>query len=101
VPRGLYGYASVVREGEEVVVEAVPLDEVLRDVERIDVVKIDVEGAELEVLMGSREVLKRVRALALELSRNARAVLALLRGAGFECRKARFTTYVLCEKRQG
>jgi FkbM family methyltransferase len=99
VPGALYGLVSMFREGKEVVVEAVPLDEVLNGADRIDVVKIDVEGAELEALLGSWEVLKRARALALELSRNAGAVLELLRGAGFKCKKARFTTYVLCERR--
>ncbi|NAZ11478.1 MAG: FkbM family methyltransferase [Desulfurococcales archaeon] len=45
-----YGYASVVREGTSVTVDASTLDDILRDEASIHLIKIDVEGAELEVL---------------------------------------------------
>jgi FkbM family methyltransferase len=101
VPGSLYGLASVTKEGQgAVTVEALTLDELLRGENRVDLIKIDVEGAELEVLRGAQSVLRKARYVVLELSRNAREVLHVLRGAGFACKKARFTTYVLCERRE-
>lgn len=64
----------------------------LRDVlarERFDVVKLDIEGAELEVLEDSRDVLDNVRALIMEVhewkpdDRITPRVLELLSGAGY------------------
>jgi hypothetical protein len=54
---------------------------------------------ELEVLKDARSVLHKTRYVVLELSRNAREVLRELLDAGFACKKARFTTYILCERR--
>jgi FkbM family methyltransferase len=48
-----------VREGSKsILVKAVPLDELLRDVDYIDIIKIDVEGAEYEVLKGAKDILE-------------------------------------------
>lgn len=44
---------------EDVTVQVMPLDQLLPPGERIDLVKIDVEGAELDVLAGMTELLKR------------------------------------------
>lgn len=47
------------REGSKsILVKAVPLDELLRDVDYIDIIKIDVEGAEYEVLKGAKDILE-------------------------------------------
>ena len=98
IPASMYGYASVVREGTSVTVVASTLDDILRDETWIHLIKIDVEGAELEVLKGARSVLRRTRYVILELSRNAREVLRELLDAGFACKKARFGTYILCAR---
>jgi hypothetical protein len=89
-----------IRAARAVTVEALTLDELLRGENRVDLIKIDVEGAELEVLRGAQSVLRKARYVVLKLSRNAREVLHVLQGAGFACKKARFTTYVLCERRE-
>ena len=44
-------------DGEEIMVNAVTLDEVLREEPKVDYIKIDVEGAELKVLAGAEETL--------------------------------------------
>jgi hypothetical protein len=45
-----------------------------------------------------KSVLYGTRYVVLELSRNAREVLRELLDAGFTCKKARSTTYALCER---
>lgn len=98
IPASMYGYASAVREGASVTVCASTLDDILQDEASIHLIKIDVEGAELDVLKGAQSVLRRTRYVVLELSRNAGEVLKVLRDAGFVCKKARFTTYIFCER---
>jgi FkbM family methyltransferase len=82
---------------EDVVeVEAVALDDLLSDLPSVDVIKIDVEGAEVHVLNGLTRILKANSAIAVmfewapELLRNvgsgAEALLALLEGNGFTFR---------------
>jgi precorrin-6B methylase 2 len=44
----------------------VPLDLILANEDRIDIIKIDVEGAEPLVLKGAKEVLKRTKAVVIE-----------------------------------
>jgi FkbM family methyltransferase len=96
----MYGYASAVREGASVTVDASTLDDILRDEASIHLIKIDVEGAELDVLKGAQSTLCRTRYMVLELSRSAREVLRMLLDAGFACKRARFATYILCERRE-
>lgn len=48
-------------------VDVVPLDELTTDLPRIDVLKIDVEGFEVEALRGARETLRRTRYLLIEI----------------------------------
>jgi hypothetical protein len=45
-----------------------PLDLILANEDRIDIIKIDVEGAEPLVLKGAREVLKRTKAVVIEVN---------------------------------
>jgi FkbM family methyltransferase len=44
---------------QEIEVELVPLDDVVSPAERVDVVKIDVEGAELDVLAGTTRIMRK------------------------------------------
>jgi len=71
------------------------LNKILDKYPVIKLVKIDVEGAEYEVLRGLEKVLPRVKFIVLELSRNASAVVSYLRERGFKIRKLRFGSYIL------
>ena len=51
--------------------------------------KIDVEGAELSVLLGGRLALEGVRALMIEISRNRQEIFELLRSYKFELLEAK------------
>jgi FkbM family methyltransferase len=56
----IYGHSSLyplVHEKDTLPVKVSTLDNLLRDSARIDVVKIDVEGAELEVLAGMQQII--------------------------------------------
>jgi len=78
-------------------VDAVTLDAFCREhrIERIDYLKLDVEGAEIQALRGARELLakKAIRFLQFEISRKmleglkttARAVFDYLAGQGYQC----------------
>ncbi|MBL7045406.1 MAG: FkbM family methyltransferase [Parcubacteria group bacterium] len=65
-PKNLCAHSLVAKDGQkEVRVEAVVFDEYFKDLQ-IDVVKIDVEGAEPQVLKGMTETLKRKPTLIVE-----------------------------------
>jgi FkbM family methyltransferase len=96
VPALMYGWASVMQKGRSIMVKAETIDNILQNVESVDILKVDVEGAELQVLQGAKEVLKRTKHIALELSYSISEVLRELQDAEFACRKAHFTTYILC-----
>jgi len=53
---------------ESMTVPTVTLDELCRDFEQVDVLKVDVQGAEHFVLSGARETIPRVRTLLIEVS---------------------------------
>jgi FkbM family methyltransferase len=55
------GGSTRVLEADDGTVEALPLDAVLEDLDRLDLVKLDVEGADLHALAGMAGLLKRLR----------------------------------------
>jgi len=96
IPGSDYGYASVVRGyGKSMLVEACPLDELLQDVDHIDILKIDVEGAEYEVLKGAKNTLHKTKCIVLELTRNIKEVFELLINYGFKIKKAELPAYII------
>ena len=97
---GEFGCASFFRNGVEVDVSAIPLDGVLADVPKIKLIKVDVEGAEYEVLQGLKQTLIRTEYVVLELSRKVNECLKLLKECCFTCEKMKFTSYYVCCKAQ-
>jgi len=95
---GEFGCASFFRNGIEVDVDAIPLDDMLADVPKIKLIKVDVEGSEYEVLQGLRQTLTRTEYVVLELSRRVGECLKLLKERGFTCEKMKFTIYYKCCK---
>lgn len=94
--QSMYGFASVAKgSGETLMVNSTTLDDILKEEGFVDLIKMDVEGAEYEVLIGAKEVLSRVGCLVVELSRNVREVLKLLTRYGFRVRKAKLTAYII------
>jgi FkbM family methyltransferase len=55
-------------QGDEILLAVERLDSEAADLDRVDLLKVDVEGYEYEVLAGAREVLKRTRWLLVETS---------------------------------
>jgi len=64
-------------------------------------IKIDAEGAELKVLRGTRNILRRTKYLVAEIARNTKDVLEELREAGFKCKRASLRSCVLCKRPLG
>jgi FkbM family methyltransferase len=62
-------YASdlnAIEEGAKFKVQMVTLDEVLKDIPKIDLLKLDIEGSELLALLGAKETLKKTKAIYFE-----------------------------------
>jgi hypothetical protein len=79
-------------------VDGIPLDDVLTPLPKIKLIKVDVEGAEYEVLQGLNQTLTRTECVVLELSRRVNECLELLQKSGFICKKMKFTSYYKCCK---
>jgi FkbM family methyltransferase len=95
-PRLLAGQASVVRESFGVAdlvehpVRTTTLDDVARGLARVDLMKIDIEGAEARALAGGRGTLARTRAVVFESwsgSGEGKAAEDYLAGLGFTLRR--------------
>lgn len=88
VEPGLHGQASIVSKGrgprQSVSVETVTLDEALAAVERVDLLKLDLEGAECGALCGAQAVLVRTGCVVFESNDEDPRIFALLEAAGFE-----------------
>jgi hypothetical protein len=79
-------------------VKAFPLDEVLGSVEYVDLIKIDVEGAEYEVLKGAKNTLLKTKCVVIELTRNVKEVLEFLMNFGFKIKKTNLPAYIIACK---
>jgi len=85
-PRG-YGTPSIKRKQNYFIeVEMKPLDEIINE-ESIDLIKIDVEGAEDLVLEGARNCLKRTKMVIIERSESFPKAYRILKEEGFKLRK--------------
>jgi FkbM family methyltransferase len=102
LPEGTFGFASIrashAEPGERVSAPTVTLDDVCREYSAIRTIKLDVEGAELDVLRGAEEVLRRTERLVLECNEDAHAIRDYLEARGFRVRKLGFTTCILAER---
>ncbi len=87
VPVGSFGQASIhhIGDGETVEVRTTTLAVALRDFPTVRLIKIDIEGAELEALKGGESVLDRVQAIIFEhLDQHAlEQISSLLGSSGF------------------
>jgi FkbM family methyltransferase len=87
VEPGQHGQASIIDSGagqrHKVSVETVTLDEALAHLGRIDLIKLDLEGAEFMALSGARAVLARTGCLVFESNDQDPRIFALLEAAGF------------------
>jgi hypothetical protein len=63
-----------------------PLDEIINE-ENIDLIKIDVEGAEDLVLEGARNCLKKTKMVIIERSESFPKAYSILKEEGFKLRK--------------
>jgi len=87
VPRALFladtsGKNSFLGQGEKEEVNCITLDQIISDLGRVDLLKMDIEGAEEEVLLSSRN-LSRVKRIAIEFHDNKERVLPILLRSGF------------------
>jgi len=97
IPESAYDYASAVignNRGRKVTVKATTLNEILQDT-WVDLVKIDVEGAEHEVLMGANKSIDKIKYIVIELTRNVEEVLRLLTSHGFKVKRAGLPAHVI------
>lgn len=106
IPRGRFGLASTRRASSgqgslRVSAPTVALDDICRDLSVIRVMKVDVEGAELDVLRGAEETLRRTERVVIECDFDALAIKEFLMNRGFRIRKLRFTSYILAERAAG
>jgi len=85
--KGAHRVSEVDPDPRGMQVEAVPLDEILGDLQRIDLIKIDVEGGEYMVLDGMRALLERLPDLKIIVevrpTPNSRDLVRLIEECGF------------------
>ena len=97
--KGHYGMASMRKsEGSFISTKAMPLDSICGSYSTIKMLKIDVEGAEYQVLCGASETLKKTKYVILEWSENYDKIVRLLRGEGFSIHNLSFTTHICAQK---
>ena len=90
VPRGRHGQASVANTAKPLIayneypVRTTTLDDAARGLKRIKVLKLDVEGAELQALAGGQAMLTRTEKVIYESHTASDALAQTLKRAGFE-----------------
>ena len=87
-PEGQYGQASIAFHGQEpdrhaIGVETTTLDEILESSDKIKLVKMDLEGVELQALHGAGRCLDRIDALIIEDWHGSKAIRSFLNSRGF------------------
>ncbi|MEM1510251.1 MAG: FkbM family methyltransferase [Thermofilaceae archaeon] len=99
IPQGkFFGLAStVLNRGKSATVdiECVDLDSVLCSYSEVRLMKIDVEGAEYEVLKGADSALRKTDFIVVELTRNVKNIIGMLLGKGYRIKRLGFSTYIL------
>lgn len=102
VEPGQHGQASIVAGGpgerHRVSVETVTLDEALAGVGPIDLIKLDLEGAEFMALSGASAVLARTRCLVFESNDRDSRIFALLEASGFAVERLRAHDFVAVKR---
>ena len=87
VEPGQHGQASIVKDGsngrQTIEVETITLDEALAGYGPIDLIKLDLEGAEYAALKGAGAVLARTRCVVFESNERDERIVELLAGSGF------------------
>lgn len=75
-------------------VPASTLDVLCADLPHVRVLKLDVEGSELDALEGATKLLDRTDVVVCERNRDSEAIVALLAAASFKVEPLMFTTYI-------
>jgi FkbM family methyltransferase len=95
---GHYGMASVVRPSGSVTqmieVQTITLDDVTADIDRIALIKMDLEGAELDALKGARNTLAKTQIILFEQLGDETGPAAFLHGLGFEVRRLEGSNFI-------
>lgn len=102
VSEGVYGEAHVApADGRAQVIGPVPartLDKICRSLQRIRLLKLDIEEAELDALTGAPETLGKTEQLVVECYRNESEIAALLRSQGFALTRSGFGSHLVARR---
>jgi len=100
--KGYYGQASTKLDGgvevQSVFVRSMRVDDICESYPSVKVLKLDVEGAELEVMKGALTTLSKTEFVVAECDRDQQQIIRLLSNSGFTVRKLKFTSYILGQR---
>lgn len=96
---GFYGEGKIVSEGKIKVISTT-IDDTLKSlsIDKVKILKLDIEGSEYKALLGARNTLKMTEFVILECSENMESIKKFLRENGFITEKLKFTTYILAKR---
>lgn len=99
VANGNYGMATVVNNdkigsSERLSVSAITIDQVCSAYNRLRMIKLDVEGAELSALSGAQRTLAKTDCVVIECNESKAEICQLLSKQGFLIKELNFSTYV-------